>query len=87
MMNQQPVSTRHRQRNKSAYTRCTEKNKTSSIIITHDMTCAKTTADRILMLNEGVIIAEGSYEELEKSEDKWIRSFFIKYYLCKRNLS
>jgi phospholipid/cholesterol/gamma-HCH transport system ATP-binding protein len=51
------------------------------------MTCAKTTADRILMLNEGVIIAEGSYEELEKSEDKWIRSFFIKYYLCKRNLS
>jgi len=53
------------------------KNKTSSIIITHDMTCAKTTADRILMLKEGVIIAEGTYEELERSEDEWIRSFFI----------
>jgi phospholipid/cholesterol/gamma-HCH transport system ATP-binding protein len=54
-----------------------KKNKTSSIIITHDMTCAKTTADRIAVLNEGVIIAEGSYEELEKSDDEWIRSFFI----------
>jgi len=54
-----------------------KKNKTSSIIITHDMTCAKTTADRILILKEGVIIAEGIYEELEKSEDEWVRSFFM----------
>ncbi|MBS1597724.1 MAG: ATP-binding cassette domain-containing protein [Bacteroidetes bacterium] len=53
------------------------KNKTSSIIITHDMTCAKTTADRIVMLKEGVIVAEGDYDQLEKSEDEWIKSFFI----------
>lgn len=53
------------------------KNKITSIIITHDMTCAKMTADRIVMLNEGVIVAEGTYEELEKSDDKWIKSFFI----------
>lgn len=53
------------------------KNKTSSIIITHDMLCAKTTGDRIVMLKEGVIVAEGSYEELEKSDDEWIKSFFI----------
>ena len=48
----------------------------SSITITHDMTCAKMTADRIIMLKEGVIVAEGTYEELEKSEDEWISSFF-----------
>lgn len=53
-----------------------KKNKISSIIITHDMTCAKTTADRIVMLKEGKIIAEGSYEELQHSDDEWIKSFF-----------
>lgn len=54
-----------------------KKNKTSSIIITHDMACAKHTADRLMILKDGVIHAEGTYEELEKSEDEWVRSFFI----------
>lgn len=53
-----------------------KKYKTSSIIITHDMACAKITANRILILKEGEIIAEGTYAELEKSEDEWVRSFF-----------
>jgi phospholipid/cholesterol/gamma-HCH transport system ATP-binding protein len=53
-----------------------EKRKTASIIITHDMACAKLTADRIIVLKEGLIQAEGTYEELEKSEDEWVRSFF-----------
>jgi phospholipid/cholesterol/gamma-HCH transport system ATP-binding protein len=48
----------------------------SSITITHDMMCARMTADRIIMLKEGVVVAEGSYEELEKSDDEWIKSFF-----------
>jgi phospholipid/cholesterol/gamma-HCH transport system ATP-binding protein len=48
----------------------------SSITITHDMACAKLTADRIIMLKEGQVVAEGAYEELERSEDEWIRSFF-----------
>lgn len=52
------------------------KQKTSSIIITHDMACAKMTADRIMVLKDGVIHAEGTYEELEKDEDEWVRSFF-----------
>ena len=52
------------------------KRKTTSIIITHDMACAKLTADRIIVLKEGKIQAEGTYEELEKSEDEWVRSFF-----------
>jgi phospholipid/cholesterol/gamma-HCH transport system ATP-binding protein len=50
--------------------------KTSSIIITHDMACAKITANRMIVLKEGLIIAEGTFDELEKSEDKWVRSFF-----------
>ena len=54
-----------------------KKNKTSSIIITHDMACAKHTGDRLIILKDGVIHAEGSYEELEKSDDEWVRSFFI----------
>jgi phospholipid/cholesterol/gamma-HCH transport system ATP-binding protein len=54
-----------------------KKNKTTSIIITHDMACAKLTGDRLVILKEGVIHAEGSYEELEKSDDEWVRSFFI----------
>jgi phospholipid/cholesterol/gamma-HCH transport system ATP-binding protein len=53
-----------------------EKYKMSSIIITHDMACAKITADRVLVLNEGAFIAEGNYEELENSPDALVRSFF-----------
>lgn len=54
-----------------------KKNKTTSIIITHDLACAKLTADRIMILKDGIIHAEGSYETLEKSKDEWVRSFFI----------
>ncbi len=54
-----------------------KKNKTTSIIITHDMACAKLTGDRLVILKDGVIEAEGSYDELEKNDDEWVRSFFI----------
>jgi phospholipid/cholesterol/gamma-HCH transport system ATP-binding protein len=54
-----------------------EKYKTTSIIITHDMACAKMTGNRIMILKDGVICAEGTYAELEKSNDEWVRSFFI----------
>lgn len=53
-----------------------KKHKTSSIIITHDMACAKYTADRLVILKDGLIHAEGTYKELEKSDDEWVRSFF-----------
>jgi phospholipid/cholesterol/gamma-HCH transport system ATP-binding protein len=52
-----------------------EKYKTSSIIITHDIACARTVADRIIMLREGEICMEGTFEDLERSDDPWIRSF------------
>jgi len=53
-----------------------KKYNTSSIIITHDIDCAKLTANRIIVIKDGVCDAEGSYTELEKSTDPWIRSFF-----------
>jgi phospholipid/cholesterol/gamma-HCH transport system ATP-binding protein len=55
-----------------------KKYKTSSIIITHDMECARITSNRIIMLRNGSFIAEGSYDELEKSKNKWVRTFFEK---------
>jgi phospholipid/cholesterol/gamma-HCH transport system ATP-binding protein len=54
-----------------------KKYKTASVIITHDMACAKLTGDRIIILKDGVIHIEGKYDELEKSDDEWVRSFFI----------
>jgi len=49
---------------------------TTSIIITHDIDCVKLTADRIIVLKNGICAAEGTYDDLEKSADPWIRSFF-----------
>ncbi|HEY9197144.1 MAG TPA: ATP-binding cassette domain-containing protein [Mucilaginibacter sp.] len=53
-----------------------DKYKTSSIIITHDLECARITANRILVMNDGEYIAEGSWKELHKSENDLVRSFF-----------
>ena len=53
-----------------------KKNKTTSIIITHDLACAKLTGDKVVVFKDGVITAEGTYEELEQSADKWVKSFF-----------
>ncbi|MDB5135111.1 MAG: ATP-binding cassette protein [Mucilaginibacter sp.] len=53
-----------------------KKYKTTSIIITHDMECARITADRMVIMNEGEFITEGSFEELKKSKEQFVRSFF-----------
>jgi len=49
---------------------------TSSIIITHDIECAKRTANRVIVIKDGVCDAEGSYADLKNSTDAWVRSFF-----------
>lgn len=53
-----------------------EKHHISSIIITHDISCAKITSNKIYLLKDGIFHSEGSYEELERSEDPWISAFF-----------
>ena len=49
---------------------------TSSIIITHDIDCVKRTANRIIVIKDGICAAEGSYTDLKYSADPWVRSFF-----------
>lgn len=53
-----------------------KKYKTSSIIITHDIECARNTANRIIMLKDGEVYKEGKPEEFEKSTDPIIKSFY-----------
>ena len=53
-----------------------KKYKTSSLIITHDIECARATADRIIMLNEGEVYKDGKLEAFESSSDPLIKSFF-----------
>ena len=49
---------------------------TSAIIITHDIHCARFTGDRLLVLHEGRIIAEGSYDALKEHSDPEVQLFF-----------
>jgi phospholipid/cholesterol/gamma-HCH transport system ATP-binding protein len=48
---------------------------TTSIIITHDLTCAKTTSDRIAILLDGVFLKTGSFHEVFDNGDERIKSF------------
>ena len=61
----------------SALINLVQKNyKTSSIIITHDIECARATANRVIMLREGDIYLEGSLKDFEDSNDVTIKTFF-----------
>lgn len=54
-----------------------EEYKTSSIVITHDLTCAKVTGDRMAVLVQGQFKAVGSFEEVfENASDPNIKSFY-----------
>lgn len=53
-----------------------KKYQTTSIIITHDMACAKITSDKIAIIRDGKIFIQGTYDELEKSTDEWVSAFF-----------
>lgn len=53
-----------------------KKYQTSSIIITHDLSCAKITSDRIVIMNDGAYIAEGTFDELRESKDEKVGAFF-----------
>jgi phospholipid/cholesterol/gamma-HCH transport system ATP-binding protein len=49
---------------------------TSSIIITHDLTCAKATGDRIAMLLDGKFARVGNFEEVFDSNEEQVKSFY-----------
>jgi len=48
----------------------------TSIIVTHDLLCAKIIADRAIVLEESKIIHSGSIDELVSSDDQFLRNFF-----------
>ena len=53
-----------------------EKYNTSSVIITHDVDCARVISNRMILLVDGINYAEGIFEELSKSTDLKIQAFF-----------
>jgi phospholipid/cholesterol/gamma-HCH transport system ATP-binding protein len=50
--------------------------KTSSIIITHDLTCAKMTGNRITMLLDGKFERQGSFTEVFDTDDERVKPFY-----------
>lgn len=53
-----------------------EKYKTSSIIITHDLSCAKSVGDRIVMLLDGKFEREGSFDAIFDTDDERVKPFY-----------
>jgi len=53
-----------------------ERYKTSSVIITHDLTCAKATGDRVVMLSEGCFLRQGSFDDVFNTDDPKIKDFY-----------
>jgi phospholipid/cholesterol/gamma-HCH transport system ATP-binding protein len=58
--------------------RIQEKFGTASLIITHDVDCARVISERILLLVDGINYAEGTYTELASSQDPKVEAFFKK---------
>lgn len=56
--------------------RIKDKYKTSSIIITHDLTCAKQTGDRVFMLVDGKFVRQGDFQEVFDTDDERIKGFY-----------
>jgi phospholipid/cholesterol/gamma-HCH transport system ATP-binding protein len=53
-----------------------ERYNTSSVIITHDLTCAKSTGDRVAVLLDGQFSKVGSFESVFTSDNEQIKSFY-----------
>jgi phospholipid/cholesterol/gamma-HCH transport system ATP-binding protein len=53
-----------------------KKYKTASVIITHDIACARKVANRLVMLHDGKVYKEGDLKDFEDSDDERIKSFF-----------
>ena len=47
----------------------------ASIVVTHDLHSAKTIADRLILLNQGKVTVEGTFQELQGSDDEFVREF------------
>ena len=52
-----------------------ERRNTASIVVTHDLHSARTISDRLAMVHEGNILAEGTFEDLKNSQDEFVSRF------------
>jgi phospholipid/cholesterol/gamma-HCH transport system ATP-binding protein len=53
-----------------------QKYNTSSVIITHDLTCAKNTGNRVAMLLDGKFLRAGKFDDVFKTDDERVKAFF-----------
>jgi len=53
-----------------------KKYKTSSLIITHDVDCARVISNRMILILDGINYVEGTFNELQQSDDPKVKAFF-----------
>ena len=51
------------------------KRKMTAIVVTHDLRSAKVFSDRLVLIHEGNIVAEGTFADLQKSRDEFVAQF------------
>jgi phospholipid/cholesterol/gamma-HCH transport system ATP-binding protein len=54
-----------------------ERRKITSIVVTHDIRGARTVSHRLVLLNEGNIVAQGTFEELKKNQNPFVVQFLL----------
>ena len=47
----------------------------TAVVVTHDIHNAKVFSDRLVLINEGNILAEGTFADLKKSQDQVVAQF------------
>jgi phospholipid/cholesterol/gamma-HCH transport system ATP-binding protein len=52
-----------------------EEHRMASIVVTHDLHSAKTIADRLALLDQGKVVIEGTFEELQQSGNDFVKEF------------
>ena len=52
-----------------------KKRNMTAVVVTHDVHSAKVFADRLVLLNEGNIVADGTFAEVQKSNDPFVAKF------------
>jgi phospholipid/cholesterol/gamma-HCH transport system ATP-binding protein len=52
-----------------------KKRNITAVVVTHDIPVARMFSDRIVLLNDGAIAAQGTYEEMRKSKDEFVSRF------------
>lgn len=62
-----------------------EQYSTSAVIITHDLTCARATGDRLIMLSEGCFLRQGSFEAVFDTDDPKVRGFYNYNFISESN--